>query len=91
MATGDARARTITAGARSVASATGQFDVVTIERREPGPHDILIEIAYAGICHTDVHHARAEFGTSYYPMVPGHEIAGVVAAVGSDVTKVRRW
>jgi uncharacterized zinc-type alcohol dehydrogenase-like protein len=87
MATQDARARTITAGARSVASATGQFDVVTIERREPGPHDILIEIAYAGICHTDVHHARAEFGTSYYPMVPGHEIAGVVSAVGSDVTK----
>ena len=42
--------------------------------------DILIDIAFAGICHTDVHHARAEFGESRYPMVPGHEIAGTVTA-----------
>lgn len=70
-----------------MASATAGFESVTIDRRELGPHDILIEISYSGICHTDVHHARAEFGTSYYPMVPGHEIAGVVSEVGSEVTK----
>jgi uncharacterized zinc-type alcohol dehydrogenase-like protein len=79
---------TITAAARSVAGATSAFEAVTIERRGLGPRDILIEIAYAGICHTDVHHVRAEIGTSYYPMVPGHEIAGTVSQVGSEVTKV---
>jgi uncharacterized zinc-type alcohol dehydrogenase-like protein len=70
-----------------MASPTDPFVATTIERRELGPHDVLIEIAYAGICHTDVHHARAEFGHTYYPIVPGHEIAGTIAAVGSDVTK----
>ena len=70
-----------------MASPTDRFAPTTIERRELGPHDVLIEIAYAGICHTDVHHARAEFGHTYYPIVPGHEIAGTIAAVGSDVTK----
>jgi uncharacterized zinc-type alcohol dehydrogenase-like protein len=70
-----------------MASATDPFVATTIERRELGPRDVLIEIAYAGICHTDVHHARAEFGHTYYPIVPGHEIAGTIAAVGSDVTK----
>jgi len=76
----------ITARARAMSSPTARFEAVTIERREPGPHDVLIDIAYAGICHTDVHHARAEFGHTHYPIVPGHEIAGVVSAVGDEVT-----
>ena len=55
------------------------------ERREPGPDDILIEILYCGICHTDIHQARNEWGMSMYPMVPGHEIVGRAARVGSNV------
>ncbi|GAA2342280.1 NAD(P)-dependent alcohol dehydrogenase [Streptomyces violaceusniger] len=59
----------------------------TIERRALREHDVLIEIAYAGICHSDIHQAREEWGTALFPMVPGHEIAGVVAEVGPAVTK----
>lgn len=59
------------------------------ERRAVGDHDILIEIMYSGICHSDIHQARSEWGESIYPMVPGHEIAGRVAAVGKDVTKFK--
>jgi alcohol dehydrogenase (NADP+) len=66
---------------------SGSFATVTIERRDPGPHDVLIDIAYAGICHTDVSHARSEWGPTIYPLVPGHEIAGTVAAVGADVAR----
>ena len=73
--------------ARSMASPTDRFRAVTIERRDVGPRDVLFEISYAGICHTDVHHARAEIGTTHYPIVPGHEIAGTVTHVGGDVTK----
>jgi alcohol dehydrogenase (NADP+) len=77
----------ITARARAMAGPDGRFQTVTINRRDVGPHDLRIDIAYAGVCHTDVHHARAEFGTTHYPIVPGHEIAGTVAAVGTDVTR----
>jgi alcohol dehydrogenase (NADP+) len=77
----------ISATARAMAGPTEPFEAITIERREVGPNDVRIDIAYCGICHTDVHHARAEFGTTHYPIVPGHEIAGVVAEVGSEVTK----
>ena len=73
--------------ARSMSGPNEKFQSVSIERRDLGPRDIKIDIAFAGICHTDVHHARAEFGTTYYPIVPGHEIAGTVAAVGSEVSK----
>lgn len=59
----------------------------TVERRALREHDVLIEIAYAGICHSDIHQAREEWGTALFPMVPGHEIAGVVAEVGPAVTK----
>src|SRR5579875_906162 len=79
----------ITARARAMASPTDRFHAITIERRDLGPHDVLIDIDYAGICHTDVHHARAEFGHTYYPIVPGHEIAGTVTATGDAVTKLR--
>jgi len=68
-------------------SATSALKAGEIERREPGPHDVVIDIAYAGICHSDIHQAREEWFTSLFPMVPGHEIAGTVAAVGSEVTK----
>jgi alcohol dehydrogenase (NADP+) len=77
----------ITVRARAMAGPADRFQAVTIERREPGPHDVRIDISYAGICHTDVHHARAEFGKTYYPIVPGHEIAGRVSSVGSAVTR----
>ncbi|WKX68971.1 NAD(P)-dependent alcohol dehydrogenase [Streptomyces sp. XD-27] len=60
----------------------------TITRRELGEHDILIDIKYAGICHSDIHSARGEWGEGgHFPLVPGHEIAGVVSAVGSSVTR----
>ena len=58
----------------------------TIQRRDLGPRDVLIDIHYAGICHSDIHQAREEWFTSLFPMVPGHEIAGIVAAVGDEVT-----
>lgn len=57
------------------------------ERREPRANDILMEILYCGVCHSDLHMARNDWGGSTYPMVPGHEIVGRVIAVGSDVTK----
>lgn len=56
-----------------------------IQRREPGEHDVEIEILYCGICHSDIHQARNEWGNSIYPMVPGHEIVGRVTATGSKV------
>jgi uncharacterized zinc-type alcohol dehydrogenase-like protein len=59
------------------------------EHRDPGPDDIAIEIAYSGICHSDIHQARDEWGGSIYPMVPGHEIVGHVLSVGSNVTKFK--
>ncbi|WP_217178584.1 NAD(P)-dependent alcohol dehydrogenase [Streptomyces sp. AC495_CC817] len=58
-----------------------------IERRGLGPHDILIDIAFAGICHSDIHTVRGDWGPQQYPLAPGHEIAGTVAAVGSAVTR----
>ncbi|MDQ1633378.1 MAG: alcohol dehydrogenase [Frankiaceae bacterium] len=60
----------------------------TIERREVGPHDVLIDIKFAGICHSDIHTARAEWGEpTNRPIVVGHEIAGIVSEVGSEVSK----
>lgn len=57
----------------------------TFARREPGPDDVLIQIRYCGICHSDLHQARDEWGGSIFPMVPGHEIVGTVAQAGSAV------
>ncbi|ATL45872.1 hydroxyacid dehydrogenase [Chitinophaga caeni] len=59
------------------------------ERREVGPHDVLIEIQYCGVCHSDIHQVRGEWGNSKYPMVPGHEIVGRIAKVGDLVTKFK--
>jgi uncharacterized zinc-type alcohol dehydrogenase-like protein len=61
----------------------------SFERRDPREHDVAIEIRYCGICHTDIHQVRDEWGGSIFPMVPGHEIAGTVTAVGSGVTKFK--
>lgn len=73
--------------AYAVADATGPFEKVQIQRREPGTTEVYFAIYYAGICHSDIHTARGEWGPALYPLVPGHEIAGVVKAVGSEVTK----
>jgi alcohol dehydrogenase (NADP+) len=61
----------------------------TFERREPREDDVVISIKYSGICHSDIHQARNEWGNSMFPMVPGHEIAGIVTAVGDNVTKFK--
>jgi uncharacterized zinc-type alcohol dehydrogenase-like protein len=61
----------------------------SFERREPGARDVVVEIAYCGICHSDIHQVRDEWGGSIYPMVPGHEIVGRVTAVGREVKKFR--
>jgi uncharacterized zinc-type alcohol dehydrogenase-like protein len=73
--------------ARAVFGPKEKFQATTIDRREVGPNDVLIEIKYAGICHSDIHTARGEWGEIKYPIVVGHEIAGIVAEVGSEVTK----
>jgi uncharacterized zinc-type alcohol dehydrogenase-like protein len=73
--------------AYATASATAPFEKTTIDRRDVGPSDVLIKIHYAGICHSDIHTAREEWGAATFPLVPGHEIAGVVEEVGSAVTK----
>lgn len=70
-------------------SATSPIAPLTIERREPKPHDVQIEIRYCGVCHSDLHTARNEWGNAVYPCVPGHEIVGVVTAVGSHVKKFK--
>ena len=77
--------RSVTAYATSGLKAP--FEKTTIERRDVGPADVLIKVAYAGICHSDIHTARAEWGDVHFPLVPGHEIAGTVEEVGSGVTR----
>jgi len=57
-----------------------------IQRREPAPYDIQIDIKFCGICHSDIHQARDEWGGASFPMIPGHEIAGIVSKVGAKVT-----
>jgi len=73
--------------ALSAPSAGASFGKTTIERRAARADDVEIDIKYCGICHSDVHQARDEWGGSIFPMVPGHEIAGVVTGVGADVTR----
>lgn len=60
-----------------------------VNRRPPGPKDVHIDIAYCGVCHSDIHQARDEWGGSIFPMVPGHEIVGTVKAIGSSVKKYK--
>lgn len=77
----------LTVNAYAAPSATEPLTPTTVDRRDVGPHDVLIEIKYCGICHSDIHTVRGEWGDTPYPLVPGHEIAGSVAAVGSRVTQ----
>lgn len=73
----------------AVFSKTDTFKPFAFSRHPVGANDILIEILYAGICHSDIHSARSEWKEGIYPMVPGHEIAGRVVAVGAKVTKFK--
>ncbi|HLF44805.1 MAG TPA: NAD(P)-dependent alcohol dehydrogenase [Chitinophagaceae bacterium] len=70
-------------------SATSVLEPWTIERRDPKPHDVQIQILYCGVCHSDLHFARNDWGMTVYPVVPGHEIVGKVTAVGDHVKKFK--
>jgi uncharacterized zinc-type alcohol dehydrogenase-like protein len=70
-------------------SATTPVSPFTIERRNPKPHDVEIKILYCGVCHSDLHTVRNEWGGTMYPCVPGHEIVGKVTAVGDHVKKFK--
>ena len=70
-------------------SSTTPLSPFAFSRREPLASEIVIEILYCGVCHSDLHMARNEWGQSVYPMVPGHEIVGRVTAAGSSVTKFK--
>ncbi|MGF0170580.1 NAD(P)-dependent alcohol dehydrogenase [Streptomyces sp. Marseille-Q5077] len=76
-----------TVAAYAAPAAKAPLERTTIERREVGEFDVLIDIKFAGICHSDIHQAREGWGEAIFPMVPGHEIAGIVSEVGSGVTK----
>ncbi|MGW4616860.1 NAD(P)-dependent alcohol dehydrogenase [Streptomyces sp. NPDC004592] len=78
-----------TVAAYAAPAAEAPLERTTIERREVGEFDVLIDIKFAGICHSDIHQAREGWGDAIFPMVPGHEIAGIVSAVGSGVTKFK--
>lgn len=70
-------------------SATTPLHFMTLKRRDPKPNDVSIKIEYCGVCHSDLHTVRDEWGGTMFPMIPGHEIVGHVAAVGSEVTKYK--
>jgi uncharacterized zinc-type alcohol dehydrogenase-like protein len=76
-----------TVAAYAAPAAKAPLERTTIERRAVGEFDVLIDIKFAGICHSDIHQAREGWGEAIFPMVPGHEIAGVVSEVGPGVTK----
>ncbi|MEG3630597.1 NAD(P)-dependent alcohol dehydrogenase [Streptomyces poriticola] len=76
-----------TVAAYAAPAAKAPLERTTIERRAVGEHDVLIDIKFAGICHSDIHQAREGWGEAIFPMVPGHEIAGVVSEVGAGVTE----
>ncbi len=79
-----------TVTAYAATSATEPLTKTTITRRDVGAHDVKFDIHFAGICHSDIHTVRGEWGGQVeYPMVPGHEIAGVVTEVGPEVTKYK--
>lgn len=76
---------------RAYAALSAEAELVPyqFDRRELGAHDVALDIAYSGICHSDIHQVREEWGPALFPMVPGHEIAGTVSKVGSSVTKFK--
>src|ERR1700741_4969451 len=71
-------------------SPTDPLGPFSFQRREVGPHDVLIDILYCGVCHSDIHQTRDEWGGSVFPMVPGHEIVGRVAETGAQVARFKR-
>src|SRR6478736_1982666 len=77
----------LTVNAYAATSPTDPLVPTTIPRRDVGPNDVLIEIAYAGVCHSDIHTVRGDWGPITYPQVVGHEIVGEVVEVGPDVTR----
>ena len=77
----------LTVNAYAAPASDAPLEPVRITRRDVGPKDVLIEIKYAGICHSDIHTVREEWGPIKHPLVVGHEIVGLVAEVGSEVTK----
>jgi len=80
----------LTVNAYAATSATEPLAPATIDRRDIGPHDVLVEIKYCGICHSDIHYVRGDWAAVFdvqYPVAPGHEIAGIVSDVGSEVTR----
>ncbi|MFJ1972226.1 NAD(P)-dependent alcohol dehydrogenase [Streptomyces sp. NPDC087903] len=78
-----------TVAAYAAPAAKAPLERTTIERRPVGEFDVLIDVKFAGICHSDIHQAREGWGEAIFPMVPGHEIAGIVSEVGSGVTRFR--
>jgi uncharacterized zinc-type alcohol dehydrogenase-like protein len=78
-----------TARAYAAQGAKTPLTPFSVERREPRAHDVAIDILYCGVCHSDIHQARDEWGGSIFPMVPGHEIVGRVSKVGGAVTKFK--
>ena len=78
-----------TTAAYAAASKKDPLKPFEIERREPGEHDVEIDIHFCGVCHSDIHQSRDEWGGALFPMVPGHEITGKVNRIGSAVTKFK--
>ena len=80
---------TRTAKAWAAQSATEALAPVSIQRREPLPGDVFIDILYCGVCHSDLHQVRDEWHNTIYPVVPGHEIVGRVVKTGRDVKRFK--
>jgi uncharacterized zinc-type alcohol dehydrogenase-like protein len=78
-----------TINAWGAASAGKPLNAMTIEQRDPRPRDVVIDIHFCGVCHSDIHQARDEWSGAMFPMVPGHEIIGKISAVGSEVSKFK--
>jgi len=75
--------------AYAAASAKAPLAPFSVDRRPPGPRDVAIDVLFCGVCHSDIHQARDEWGGSIFPMVPGHEIVGRVRQVGAEVTRFK--
>jgi alcohol dehydrogenase (NADP+) len=78
-----------TVNAYAAMNVKGPLKPYHIHRREPGPYDVVVDIHYCGVCHSDIHQARDEWGKSIFPMVPGHEIVGKVSGLGAQVKKFK--
>src|SRR5690348_6051988 len=73
----------------AASSPTSALAPLRFERRDPRPDDVVIDILYCGVCHSDIHSARNDWGGAGYPLVPGHEIVGKVASVGRQVKRFK--